>query len=58
MHEQIKICFSRVNSVVPRVFMDIAVHVATVYLIGTEKHSPWLKALSVKFLEFKVSRFA
>ena len=29
-----------------------------VYLNGTEEHSPWLGALSVKLLEFKVSRLA
>ena len=29
-----------------------------VYLSGTEEHSPWLGALSVKLLEFKVSRLA
>ena len=53
-----KIYFSRVNSVVPRVSFGIPVYIATVYLSGTEEHSPWLRALSVKFLKFKVSRLA
>ena len=48
--------FSRVNSVVLRVSLDISVYIATVYLIGTEEPLPLLEALSVKFLEFKVSR--
>ena len=47
-----------VNSVVPRVFLGIPVYIATVYLSRTEEHSPRLRALSVKFLEFRVSRLA
>ena len=41
---------------IPRNVLGIAVYIATVYLNGTEVHSPWLGGLSVKFLEFKVSR--
>ena len=58
IHEQIKICFFKVNSVVGRVFLGIPVYIATLYFSGTEEHSPWLVALSVKVLEFKVSRLA
>ena len=58
IHEQIKICFPKVNSVVPRVFLGIPEYEATVYLCETEEPSPWLGALSVNFLEFKVSRLA
>ena len=53
-----KIYFSRVNSVVSRVFGGIAVYIANVQLSGTEEYLPWLGALSVKILEFKVSSFA
>ena len=49
-----KIYFSSVNSG----FWGIAVYIAIVYLSGTEKHIPCLGALSVKFLEFKVSKLA
>ena len=56
MHEQIKIYFSRFNSVVPRVLLGIPVYIATMYLNGTEEPSSWLGALSVIFLGFKVSR--
>ena len=37
MDEQIKIYFSRGSSAVPRVFLSIAVYIATVYLSGTEE---------------------
>ena len=46
------------NSVIPRVFLGIAVYIATVYINGTEDHSPWLEALFVKFLELQVLRLA
>ena len=36
MYEQIKIYFSRVKRVVPRVILDIPVYVATVYLSKTK----------------------
>ena len=52
-----KIYFSRINSAVPRVFWEYQ-YIATVYLSETEKPSLWLGALSVKSLEFKVSRLA
>ena len=47
---------ARINNVVPRVLLGISVYIATVYLSETEEHSPWLRSLSVKFLEFEVSR--
>ena len=47
---------SKVNSVVPRAFPRISVYIAIAYLNGTEEPSPWLEALSVKFLEFKVPK--
>ena len=34
----------------------IPVYIATMYLSGTKELSLWLGNLSVKFLEFKVSR--
>ena len=55
IRQQIKIYFSRVNSVVSRVSLGIP---ATVYLSGTGEPSSWLGAFSVKFLEFKVFRLA
>ena len=58
IHEQIKIYFSRVNSVKSTVSLGISINIATVYLSGTEEHSPWSGALSINFLEFKVSRLA
>ena len=42
----------------PEFFLGIAVYIATVYLSGTEEHSQWLGTLSVKYLEFKLTRFA
>ena len=53
-----KICFSRVISAVARVLWGIAIHVANVYLCGTEEHSPLLEALTVKSLEFTASKLA
>ena len=53
-----KIYFSRVNSVVPRVFLIVPVYIATVNLSETEELSSWLGVLPVKVLEFKVSRLA
>ena len=50
--------FYRGNSVIPRVFLGIAVYIATVCINGTEDHSPWLEALFVKFLELQVLRLA
>ena len=55
---KLKIYFSRVTSIILRFFFGIAVYIATVYLSGTEEYSPWLGALSVELLEFKVSSFA
>ena len=46
------------SSVVPRVSLGIPLYIATVYLSGTEEPSLWLGALSVKYLEFQVSRLA
>ena len=40
MHEQIKIYFSRISSVVPRAFLDIPVYITTMHLSGTEESSP------------------
>ena len=51
-----KTYFSRVISGVPRVFFSIPLYITTVYLGGTKEPSPWLGALSVNFLEFKLSR--
>ena len=53
-----KIYFSRIYSVVPKVFLGHTSIYSYGYLSGTEEPSPWLEALSVKFLEFKVSRLA
>ena len=50
--------FYRGKSVIPRVFLGIAVYIATVYINGTEDHSPWMEALLVKFLELQVLRLA
>ena len=50
--------FLKGYSVVPRVFLGIPVYIATVYLSGTEEPSPWWGYLSVKVLEFRVSRLA
>ena len=43
-------------NVVPKVFLGIPVFTATVYLSGTEELSTCLAVLSVKCLEFKISR--
>ena len=48
--------WARINNVAPRVLLGILVYIATAYLSETEEHSSWLRALSVKFLEFEVSR--
>ena len=40
------------------IFLGIPVYIATVYLSGTEEHSPWLGGLPVKLLKFKISRLA
>ena len=50
--------FTDSHSVVCRVFFRHTVHIAIVYLSGTEEPSQWLGTLSVRFLEFKVSRLA
>ena len=56
IHGQMKTYFSRVISGVPRVFFSISLYITAVYLGGTEEPSPWLEALSVNFLEFRLSR--
>ena len=38
-HEQIKIYFSRIGSVLPRVFFGIPVYITTVHFSGTEEPS-------------------
>ena len=48
----------KIVTVAPRVFLGTPTYIATMYLIGTKERSPWLGALSLKFLEFKVSRLA
>ena len=44
------------DSVVSRDFLGMPVHIATVYLNGTEESSLWLEAFLVSFLEFIVFR--
>ena len=39
-----------------QIFFSIAVCIATVCISQTGEHSPWLGTVSVKALEFKVSR--
>ena len=34
--------FSRVKSIVSKIFLGIAVYITTVYVSGTEEYSPWL----------------
>ena len=49
------------NSIVPRVFLGIPVHISIVYLIGAEalSSSPlMLGALPEELLEFRISRLA
>ena len=45
-----------ITCVLPIVFMGKPVYIAAVYLSGTEEPLPCLGALSIKALEFKVSR--
>ena len=48
----------KIVGVAPRVLLGAPLYIATMYLSGSKKPSPWLGALSVKFLEFKVPRLA
>ena len=58
IQEQIKDNFQGLTTLSPEFYWAYRLYIATVYLSGTGEPSPGLGTLSVKLLEFKVSRLA